>query len=241
MGGLLSAPDIPKFPDQRSSVSCKCGKAIIEFRNVASIIRFECCCFSCRQRQEWVNANSCPGVEAYAMPCDFTMLHNAITKVQGEEYLQRTVFRSVGNGTKWVSTKCCKSILAISSPLYNGNVINVPRATCNLSCHESMDPVIRIQTKEWSARKVGEGYTDEKNMPPFGRGKEYVLDGRSLVSMLWNLRSVGFFTATGTKPYREKGDRTLEGLMETMGELVVVDIPEYTHITTETLKKKNET
>jgi hypothetical protein len=189
-------------------------------------MRIECACFSCRQRQEWSVAEGCPGVEAYASPTDLTFLDNAVTAVEGEEHLRTHILRA-GGTTRWLAATCCGSILVVSNPLYKGNLVAIPRATSTLQCHEAMLPLVRVQTNGWSARRVGDGYPDETQMPAF---EGPVVDGRSVVKMLWRVWTVGFLAAMGVVPHREDGDRTVEGIMGDTGDVVDLNIPENTHV-----------
>jgi hypothetical protein len=144
---------------------------------------------------------------------DLTWLDNAVTAVEGEEHLRTHILRA-GSVTRWLATTCCHSVLVMSHPKYNGNVVAVPRVTCTLKCDDTTLPVVRIQTREWSARKVGEGYPDESNMPKFtGQGQAPSLDGRSFTSVVWQLWRRNFLKALGVAPHREEGDRTIEQLM----------------------------
>ena len=206
----------------------KCGKVSIEFRNLSSRARLECACFSCRQRQEWSTANGCPGVQKYAAPADLTWLDNAVTSVEGEELLCTRVLRA-GSDTRWLASTCCHSVLVVSNPLYKGNIVAVTRATSTLVCDDTTPPRARIQTKEWSARKVGAGYDDETKMPHYS-GSGPTLDGRSVVGLLWNLKSVGFLDAMSVKPHREEGDRTIEAIMAATGAAVAVGVAENMHV-----------
>ena len=94
-------------------------------------------------------------------------------------------------------------------------------------------PCARIQTCEWRKRKVGEGYPDEKQLEevsPWDLKQGPVLDGRSVVRLLWNLWQVGWFSAMGVTPHREDGDRTVEEIMIATGEVVNLNINEYVHV-----------
>lgn len=216
------------YPDDRATVSCKCEKVTFEFRNYSTRTRLECACFSCRQRQEYAVVNKCPGTVEYAAPSDLTWLDNAVTSIEGEEHLRTHILRD-GSTTRWLTSTCCHSVLIISNPLYKGNVVAVPRSTSNLHCHDVTPPIARIQTREWSARKVGPGYADESKMPPFS-GEGPVLDGRSTVGLLWGLWNSGFLGAMGVTPHREEGDRTIEDIMDASGDVINLKIPEYTHL-----------
>jgi len=241
MGGIFSsAGPNAEFPDSRATLECKCGKAKISFRNYSSRMRIECACFSCRQRQEWSHAHN-DGVEEYQAPSDLTWLDNAITDVRGREHLVCNILRA-GSDSRWLATTCCQSVLCVTNPLYRGNVIAAVRNACNLKCHEAMPAQVRIQTREWAHRKVGDGYTTEENMQsrfPFAGGVEKVFDGRSMVSMLWGLYKCSFLQVMGTTPYRGAADTTIEGLIGELGPVVDLGVKEYTHITADALKPNN--
>jgi hypothetical protein len=154
MGQTAAKPNA-EFPDKRASVTCKCGKAALYVRDYAAKYRIECACFSCRQRQEWANAMQCPGVSEYDAPSDLTWLDNAICKVDGAELLQTRVLRD-GSDTRWLASTCCNSVVAVSNPLYKGNVFAVGRSCVDLDI-DDMQPQARIQTGAWSKKRVGEG------------------------------------------------------------------------------------
>ena len=240
MGGIFSAtaPNAD-FPTQRATLACKCGKAKISLRNYSSRMRIQCACFSCRQRHEWSHAHKCNGVEEYNLPCDLTWLDNAVTDVTGMEHLVCNILRA-GSDTRWVATTCCKSVLCVTNPLYKGNVIAAVRSACNLTCHEAMEAQVRIQTREWVKRKVGDGYQTEEDIPAFAGGEDKVFDGRSLVAILWGLYRNNFFKALSTTPYREDRDQTVESLIEGLGPVVNLGVNEYTHITADTLNPVDE-
>ena len=227
MGNTSTQPNA-NHPNTRAEVHCKCGAVQLCFRNYDTRMRLECSCFSCRQRHEWSVAQNCPGVKPYTSPTDLTWLDNAETSVKGEDTLRTHILRD-GSDTRWLTCIDCSSVLVISNPLYKGNIVAVPRATATLQCHDTMMPCARIQTREWSKRKVGEGYLDETEMPPWSH-EGPVLDGRSTMKMIWNLYWNGFLKAMGVAPHREEGDRTVESLMEASGDVVNLQIPEYVHV-----------
>jgi hypothetical protein len=125
--------------------------------------------------------------------------------------------------------------MAITNPLYNGNVVALCRAASTVDLID-MPAQARIQTMHWAASKVGEGYPDETNMPTY-TGVGEVLDGRGVAKMLYNLWSVDFLKAMKVVPHREEGDTTVEALMEKL-QMVTLGVKEYQHITPEYLAKQ---
>lgn len=210
---------------ERATSTCRCGKCVLTFRNPRPIFHVQCCCFSCRQRHQWCQANGCPLGE-YMEPLSAVYLHNAVTELKGE--VQPIQLREPGIITSLVSTCCYTEMVAVHQVAYFGNVAVIAHRNLDAATQcRAGTAQIRVQAGEWDDAKVGaRGGVTSKDLPSYtGRGVQ--VDSCTPLDFY----SSGMLGAFLEKPWREKGDRTVEEIISDNGPAQVLGIREYQPVT----------
>lgn len=224
----------PELAGKRAVVKCKCGQTGLSFRNSEPVLRVECCCFDCRQRWDWQRARGAH-LQPYATPIQALYMHNAITHVEGEHLLGAWQLRDSGPAGRIqthihvtaLSCESCKTILAVTHPVYFGNVVAISPDRERTTCAE-IPCSARINTKDWDEEVVGR----EKwiSLPEYSGGGP-TIDGRNLLSTTYKLMfETGMPLAVLGKPLRLAGDRTLEDVIAKAGKIQIVGVKEYAHL-----------
>jgi len=103
-------------------VECRCGKCSISFHDPKPRHRADCCCSQCQEAFDWADKETCRecGVPRTK---DILYFTNDISIAKGEEYLKWFILRD--EGTPRFYADCCKTVLGMVHPAYQGNLVMV--------------------------------------------------------------------------------------------------------------------
>jgi hypothetical protein len=194
------------------SLTCRCGKASIQFTNSRPRKCIECCCCDCTLALEWCRQNG--GPLPSTPPITLLYFDNDIEHVRGEEHLHVVKLRDSGASLRIVST-CCHTHLAVDHWAYLRNRIMVLPG-CKVEYEGgTVTPEIRIQTKWWDAVARGP-------LPNFHRGPSCSYSSDTP----WWAVTCGLLPHFASPMAFSRQGESLQQLITRLGRPVVVGIPE---------------
>ena len=109
----------------------------------------ECACYDCRTKLEYAISQGfkgkCTGFN------QIWQFGNAFASVEGQELMKKYQLREGAEST-FIMTECCKTVLLVDHPAYQGNFVMAGAEMCNITCDMSMKPTARIHIQEWDSQ-----------------------------------------------------------------------------------------
>mmetsp|Transcript_11942 Transcript_11942/g.17293 ORF Transcript_11942/g.17293 Transcript_11942/m.17293 type:complete len:251 (+) Transcript_11942:214-966(+) len=111
-----------------ATLSCKCGKVIIQFPTAKPRCTTECCCDDCFERLNFLFKQGGPSIEhgifMRTRPITIHWFDNRLEVMQGSKYLKFYKLRP-SSGVINMASSCCNTFLAKENPRYQGNTVAV--------------------------------------------------------------------------------------------------------------------
>ena len=136
-----------------SVARCTCGSVALRFLRRTPVMHLECGCVDCRQAHEVVASRGGPPTPHPPLQ-QLLYFANHVAPLSSEEleHVRLTKLRADGRSTR-LETTCCHSILAVTHPAYQNNVVMVPSGACDLDA-PALSPLARIYM-DWDEKADG--------------------------------------------------------------------------------------
>lgn len=137
-----------------ASLRCRCGQVSISFAVDKPVHAWECCCVDCYAKNVWsCKAGNVPvppalGEHGAGKPLDIRYYPSKMV-VSNKQRIAFNRLRDGATSTNMVTT-CCKTILCVDHPAYQGNIVLMFPEFCPLiGAGELPDTPARVFIKDW--------------------------------------------------------------------------------------------